>query len=401
MPFHRIELDLKTVTPAFIGGSDPVTSAEWTAKSVRGNLRWWFRAIAGGEMHGNPQSVRAAENALFGSTDRKSTLRVLAPPVREENGGEPADGRPLNESQLAEQWGNSSPAVRGRLRLSRGATNPIAYLGYGPIAWKREQGIVYARARLRPGQPLRLIVQWRGKSPEPDPALRSALWCWLNLGGIGGRSRRGFGSLEYAGPFPEPTGSLDQFQEQAISHLSDARNASGPAEWSHFTTATRIYVSTSPYDTWQEALSAAGAWLIAYRRRYGLSSDERAAKRNRDYVWLNSPPPPKGVPDRAGFGLPLPFGKGDLVAAWRAGKKPNEGDHEEGRRASPLLIHVGRFEGKHHLVLTHMPALLVPPRAEIHFRGTSLPPTPEQQGIVQDFLDDLEGPAKKKIARIL
>ena len=142
--------------------------------------------------------------------------------------------------------------------------------------------------------------------------------------------------------------------------------------------------------------------MIAYRRRYGLSSDERAAVRNRDYVWLNSPTP-GGVPDRAGFGLPLPFGKGDLVAGWR-GKKArheSEGREETGRRGSPLLIHVALFGNDYRVVMTHMPARLVPPGAEIHFRGQRAAPTPQQEHIVRDYLDDLESAAKKKIRRIL
>jgi len=136
--------------------------------------------------------------------------------------------------------------------------------------------------------------------------------------------------------------------------------------------------------------------MIAYRRRYGLSSDERVEVRNRDYVWLNSPAPAGGVPDRAGFGLPLPFGKGDLVAAWR-----ERGQEETRRRASPLLIHISLFGTEYRVVLTHMPAQLIPPGTEIHFHGRRGAPTPQQEHIVRDFLDDLESAAKKRIRRIL
>lgn len=409
MKFHRVELELKTVTPAFIGGSDPATEAEWAVKSVRGHLRWWFRAVMGGERQGDADAVRELEDELFGSTSHKSPLKILAPPVRESTVGDLAEGHPLDETQLANAWGATDPAVRARLRLSRGATNPIAYLGYGPIAWNRDQRkVIYERARIRSGRSMRLLLQWRDRLPSED-ALQKALWCWLHLGGIGGRSRRGFGSLECVAirtgnsesTFLNPVQTIAQFEEYAKSLLATACGASAVAQWSHFTKDTRIYVSTAPYQTWDAALSAAGAWLIAFRRRYGLTSDERTSVRNRDYVWLKGSPPPAGVPDRAGFGLPLPFGQGeDLVAAWRSGDR-RSGEHEEsGRRGSPLLIHVARFEGKHHLVFTHMPALLVPKGKEIHFRGQHSPPTVEQKRIVSDFLDDLDK-VRKKIRRTL
>jgi CRISPR-associated protein Cmr1 len=408
---HRIELELTTITPAFIGTSDPANRAEWAAKSVRGHLRWWLRAVLGGELGGRADEVRAREAAIFGSNAQKSAVKIIARPFAVVGSRDPADGSPRNETELASDWGATNPAVRARLRLSRGSSNPIGYLGYGPIIYDRDKkDTVYSRARIRPGQSLRLLVQWSG-APNYLDSLQKALWCWLNLGGIGGRSRRGFGSLAFSkviaihgnGALFEPIQTLEQFEHELHTRLTSAVVTSPPAEWSHFTSDTRIYVSTLAFRLWEEALMAAGAWLIAFRRRYGLSSDERVAVRNRDYVWLNSPSS-GGVPDRAGFGLPLPFGKGDLVAGWRDPKKGRRDsrEHDEtGRRASPLLIHVARFGADHHLVLTHMPARLVPNGAEIHFHGNRNVPTPEQDGIVRAFLDDLESATKKKIRRIL
>jgi CRISPR-associated protein Cmr1 len=414
MAFQRVELELKTVTPAFIGGSDPVRDAEWAAKSVRGHLRWWFRALMGGEMRGAANSVRKREDALFGSTDHKSAVKLLVRPMKGSfKEGERAEGPRMSEADIASTWGD--PGAAARLTLTRGptTTNPMGYLGYGPLTWdNRLRDTVYARARFVPDQTLHLLIQWNDSlDPALIEGLRNALQCWLALGGIGGRTRRGFGSLECtavragggAAILFEPIRTIGQFEAHVKSWLA-ASAASSAAEWSHFTNETRVYVSTSDFgSSWQAALKAAGAWLIAYRRRYGVASDERTRLRNRDYVWLKDPKtPPKGVPDRAGFGLPLPFGRGaELVAAWRSGKRHKEGDQEEtGRRGSPLLIHVARFEGKHYLVFTHMPALLVPKGAEIHFRDQHLPPTFEQKGIVRDFLDDLASPAKKKIRSI-
>lgn len=77
---HRIELELTTVTPAFIGTSRPEARAEWTAKSVRGHLRWWLRAVLGGELGGDAGKVRKTESAIFGSTKQKSAVRIMVRP---------------------------------------------------------------------------------------------------------------------------------------------------------------------------------------------------------------------------------------------------------------------------------------------------------------------------------
>ena len=403
---HRVELELTTVTPAFIGTSDSHI-AEWTAKGVRGHLRWWLRAILGGELRGDAGQVRKREQALFGCNESRSAVRIMVRPVGHGGSDDVADGNTLDENELAKAWGATNPAVRARLRLRLGASNPIAYLGYGPIGYRREKkATVYERGRILPDQRLKLLLQWSEQlSGNPLDDLRKALWCWLHLGGIGGRSRRGFGSLFCSAirtvrgeePLVALTQSLDQFEGACGKYLELATGASATAEWSHFTTGTRVFISTSGYQTWQGALTAAGAWLIAFRRRYGLGSDEREAKRNRDYVWLNSPAPAGGIPDRAGFGLPLPFGKtADLVAAWR-----ERGQKENRRRASPLLIHVSRFEKQYYVVLTHMPALLVPAGSEIHFNGQHMAPTAEQKGIIGELLSDLEGKEKSRIRRVL
>ena len=114
MRFHRLELELKTVTPAFIGASDPASGAEWTAKSVRGHLRWWLRAVMGGELQGDANAVRQLESGLFGATSQKSPLKILTPSVRESGTGQPVEGTPYDEAQLADSWGTKDAAAKVR-----------------------------------------------------------------------------------------------------------------------------------------------------------------------------------------------------------------------------------------------------------------------------------------------
>jgi CRISPR-associated protein Cmr1 len=376
---YRIELSLKTVTPAFIGSADDA-HAEWSAKGVRGQLRWWFRALAGGEFGGDLEKVRAAERNIFGSTDSQSPLRVIVGQIPADSArADRVPGKPLDEHEIAALA--NDPKSAARLALRKGKTNPIAYLGYGPIEYRKEKGNVYARTPIAAGTPLGAILQW--PSSVEDVLFERALWCWINLGGVGARSRRGFGSL--ARDDAGKVAGIDELRQGITGRLGDARKHRIAARWTHFTSEARVYVSAAPaFATWERALEAAGAWMIAFRRRYGVSTDERPNVRGRDYEWLKSKEAPKNVPDRAGFGLPLPFGNvKELVVGW--------GDNgHEGRRASPLLIHVATFgPQQYHLVLTYIPAQLVPDGATLAFRGKTDGVSEEQKGIVEVFLKGL------------
>jgi hypothetical protein len=136
----------------------------------------------------------------------------------------------------------------------------------------------------------------------------------------------------------------------------------------------------------------AGAWLIAFRRRYGSPSHAHpvlAAGEARDYAWAAPKGKAKGegIPDRSGFGLPLPFGEGGETVTW--------GDPEsDGRRASPLLIKVARFaagtEQDHAPVFTFLPARLIPAGESLYLKKR--PDSGEEPGddpafLVGRFLD--------------
>jgi len=394
-------IHLETVTPAFIGTSNP-QCAEWSAKGIRGQLRWWFRAVGGGVCGGDADEVRRLELEVFGgmatrSDDaRASSLRIIAPPIisGEFVAKHGVEGRALDANALAEAWKVEQAdrrAVTRRLDVA-GRTNPLGYLGYGPIEYdKSVKKSVYSRGRIPERVKLSMRFQW---NPEAEGNAKTifdrALWCWINLGGIGARSRRGFGSLVRIDAAKINT--FRDFDEGVRHNVADARNATS-AEWTHFTSRTHVFRSRSGYEKWEDAMTAAGAWLIAFRRRYGANRDERIAIRGRDYEWFKSDLRAE-VPDRVGFGLPLPFGKSrsgqPLGAAW--GEK-------EGRRASPLLIHIARFgAGNHYVILTHIPARLVRDRDEIHFKTERLnvksSVTRQQETIVDAFLTDLKDRAK-------
>jgi len=388
----RETIELEIVTPCFLGGTKG--TAEWRAASIRGQLRWWFRAVAGAAYTGDLDEVRAAEDLLFGSTERGSLLRVRTfqtPPVMPEGEHCPF-GRSLTAAELASFWGDNRPATLRRLQLTPDRSNPIHYLGFGPIVGGR-----LSRPCLREGSRVRLEIIWT-RSPQDDlrHLFDRALWAWLHLGGIGGRCRRGFGSLQ---KLPLPPDRQD-FIEQGRVLLELGKKAGKLSTgWTCFTAGSRIFLAKEAYGSWEEAMIRLGAWLMAFRRRYGIAGEVRPGLANRDYEWAAPRgslrhDPKREIPDRAGFGLPVHFGQQETVT-W------DSGEGEDARRASPLLLHVAKVGSSYLPVLTHLPSAFLPAGKRLKFKrgpAKSQLPTSQHLGIVDHFLADLAG--KNKIVEV-
>ncbi len=393
----RQSITVELITPCFLAGAENTDSSLWRAASIRGQLRWWFRALAPGSI----DEVRHAEEALFGSTSQQSTIvarTIGAQPKVELPSPQASFGGGLGARKIAELWGEPMRSdTIDRIELRKGMTNPIHYLGYGCMTWdKLSKSVKLTHPMIRPGQKAAFMLQWR--RPGDEALLRKVLWAWLNLGAIGAKGRNGFGSMQVVG-----TAGLDDQQSLAPRNRRDfidqaatlCREAAAgcpdaPPEWTRFSAGSRIYHSIEQASSWEDALMLAGAWLIAFRRRYGSPRDTRSIGgrkvHNRDYVWAKpGPDQHRDIPERAGFGLPLPFSKKDVVT-W------DDRDGGDARRASPLHIHVARFGNQYHSVWTYLPARFIPDGSKLKFKDdhrSSRPPTPRHETIIGEFLDDL------------
>ena len=299
----------------------------------------------------------------------------------------------MNAAELARLWGATDAATVQRLRLTQDHSNPIHYLGFGPIV-----GGHLKRPCLQDGSTVRIELVWMRK---PDASLLTlfdhSLWAWLHLGGIGGRNRRGFGSLQQ---LPAPA-DRNSFEDRVRGLLAIGRGAGEMTpEWTCFTARSRVFLAREGYRTWDEAMMRLGAWLMAFRRRYGVPSDPRPGLAHRDYEWAA----PRGamrhsnhreIPDRAGFGLPLHFAQQETVT-WES-----DADAGDARRASPLLLRVAHIGQEYLPVLTHLPSAFLPNGKHLRFKR---PPKVSQRpqachlSVVDRFLDDLA--EKSKIVEV-
>uniref|UniRef100_A0A7C3E297 Type III-B CRISPR module RAMP protein Cmr1 n=1 Tax=Gracilinema caldarium TaxID=215591 RepID=A0A7C3E297_9SPIR len=72
---ERLDFECEVITPMFISGADP-KEVELRSASIKGALRFWWRALYG-RKYQNIDEMKKAEGELFGDTEQKSKIKAL------------------------------------------------------------------------------------------------------------------------------------------------------------------------------------------------------------------------------------------------------------------------------------------------------------------------------------
>jgi CRISPR-associated protein Cmr1 len=182
--------EYELITPLFGGGVEPGQCDDLTpirGTEIRGHLRFWWRATQGGRFGDSLDDMRKAEAALWGAA---STPKV------------PAQSKVQIRILSAEHGSSVKPFKvelndRGRpVPKERRESNVPAYVAF-PLQPDRKEaeGIWHGRAKLAE---VRRCIRFQLEITFPSDnsvEVHAALWAWENFGGVGGRTRRGFGAL--------------------------------------------------------------------------------------------------------------------------------------------------------------------------------------------------------------
>ena len=191
---EKVTLELETVTPLFIAGADQrnIENEGLRPPSLRGLLRWWFRAIAGGFLD-SVNALKIKENELFGSTIKKSAVNII-----------------MKENDVKRDTFNN---IMNNVIKFGGKDLGQRYLWFSMTYGGNERREVYL-----PRSSFTLTICSDNKD-KLNLAL-GALWCVIYLGGIGTRSRRGAGNLRVTSP--ERVNKLDfVFKGNTINEAKD------------------------------------------------------------------------------------------------------------------------------------------------------------------------------------
>lgn len=282
---------LEVVTPLFLGGADPSSTVELRPPSIKGALRFWWRALAWSRHLGDLKAIQKEEQEIFGAAgDDRACL------------GQASFG--LRARWLAEP---NRLAQTGSLSLTSGKPG-ASYLSYGII--NRGQGNS-PRPCYQPGGYFELTFQALRCADNQSgfhSSLLDAIKLFGLLGGLGGRSRRGWGSVALTKLEGESGGfqwqapqNLDQYRDALLSILGSTDDTP-EARYGAFGKGARLHVFGVGADA-LAVLDQLGQAYQAFRRE----------PTNRSFI----------------FGLPHSRFKGDVD-----------------RRASPLLFHVHNLNGQ-------------------------------------------------------
>lgn len=171
----------KLITPLFGGGvepqkADPITVVR--ASEIRGHLRFWWRATRGGQ-YPSLAALREAEGALWGDTERPSLVSIETEIVQR------------GQSEVAFTVKNGKPEPSGKI-------HPYAAFPLLPTDNDRKK-LGWQSNPVRIGVEFAVTFRMASDDYERHKAdLEAALWAWETFGGIGGRTRRGFGAIQRA-----------------------------------------------------------------------------------------------------------------------------------------------------------------------------------------------------------
>jgi len=316
----------RIITPLYGGGvrpveADPVTVVRGT--EVRGHLRFWWRACRGGQF-GTVRRMRQAEDALWGaasSEDVPNPSLVQVVVAVDENGR----GHPLDPYVQVEEWDNR----QGRMRKKTVASNEVPAYASFPLDPRETKGGPAQPKKLRTGVAFTLTLFYpKDRAADID----AALWAWETCGGLGARTRRGFGALQCdkVTVFEDPTDLKSKGRTEPVNQPAEPKQAeawlreqlrryvapgSWPAGVPHLSTVVNCVCTAdkgNPTLAWKDLI----AKLSDFRQqrtqgRRGRSLwPEPNAIRLRTGQHSTNHAAPAGSPDafpRAAFGLPIIF----------------------------------------------------------------------------------------------
>jgi CRISPR-associated protein Cmr1 len=344
------------ITPLFGGGvepgqPDPISVVR--ASEVRGQLRFWWRATRGGQFGGDLQAMRNAELALWGGA---ATF---------DQQGKPETGQSLVHVivKVINEGTDEAPfVVENRKVKERTQSGVPAYAAF-PLQpsdeeLRRWQSGMQVKT-VRVGVSFQLNISFPEKSRKE---VYAALWAWETFGGLGARTRRGFGALRLTKigdqahtdlPPPQSDKATQWLRKKLAQHIPSS-GQDWPKHVPHLSTEPRLKVLSNPDGragrAWLDVVTALRKFRQQRRNKNQINafghSDWPEPNAIRAYLKrpARGPHEQRKLPKfpRAQFGLPIVFhmAHDDKVNVTLQGARIEASGKQEViyRLASPLIL---------------------------------------------------------------
>ncbi len=298
----------KLITPLFGGGvvpgeMDPVTPIRGT--EIRGHLRFWWRATRSGQLKGSLKKMKESEDKLWGAA--ANTAKKTGPSQVQIAIEIISHGQADSPFEVV-----SNKRGRPQVRPRKESIVP-AYAAFPLQPAQKEAKIGMKTKSVQVGIRFQLTISY---PKDMRDEVEAAIWAWETFGGIGARTRRGFGALQCTKINGDVLAAPNSSQlEKQIKAKLEKHVVSGkrPKDIPYLPREAARYKLTNK----QKDISA--AWNFLINRLRGFRQDRRGSKYGPS-LWPEpnairslAKKPTKGTSSpiekfpRAQFGLPIIF----------------------------------------------------------------------------------------------
>lgn len=284
--------EIEVVTPLFMSGAD-ISRPELRAASIKGLLRFWWRAIH--PIH-NLDELKKRESAVFGSAMNDSLSKSPFSMFIETKKIEIKD-------KIAE--GKKVEVVRQNKKFKIDIFTYLALGIYDPSIHN------WSRKHIAPGSTFILHCMYTSEAVKDE--VEKALSALIHYGGMGAKSRNGFGSV-YSKDVP-----IIEFHKKI---------ATDEAKYTSFSKKSQLF-AFNVHNKWEDALSEIG---IAYRT---MRLSQEIALNKHDYG------------NRKYIALPIVQAKEEKVKGGRHAKTCflHVNKTEEGKYQGQILVLPYKYQG--------------------------------------------------------
>ncbi|HWQ41877.1 MAG TPA: type III-B CRISPR module RAMP protein Cmr1 [Desulfosporosinus sp.] len=229
-----ITFECEIITPMFLAGAD-VSKAELRPPSIKGALRFWWRALNG---HLPLVDLQQHESAIFGGGGDKAVRSALSLRVKYPQRLNTSYGLPKNESKT----------------ITYGARNInvdlLKYLAYG----------AHDRPFININESFSVIFQYDNKIDLKSHILLPFYLVSI-FGGLGARNRNGFGCFRIKSIIPN-----HEIDKDIGRFISKIKPVHPEKDFTCFSSGLKLYKTKTPQMEWNKVLGELG-WAYLNARK--------------------------------------------------------------------------------------------------------------------------------------
>ena len=239
-----VTFEIETITPMFLAGADQ-GKAELRAASIKVLLRFWWRAL---QAEPDIDKLRKKEASIFGSS-------------AEGMGGSSFSIRVITNGDLKPTKNKfpSKPQYQVQVEGKTFKINILEYLAYGTYKYVQRQGNVFIREYYPAKTRFDIVLNF--KNEEWISEVLKTFYVWCIFGGIGSRSRNGFGSLNVVNTekafetIKDILSVKNPYEKENLKRLSSNNSITS---YPSFTKGARLFRANQSFDVELDALADVG-----------------------------------------------------------------------------------------------------------------------------------------------